>query len=91
MAKTKITMSAHKPVARRAVAKSHSKKDPARKTAAAPISESKGKSGKSAKHASKGADNSPSAADREARLQALGTIKSQSGVELTEKIKELVQ
>ena len=95
MAKTKISMSAHKPVVRKAVAKSHPKKDPARKTSAAPTSEINSKSGKSAqtsaKHVRKGAGHGPSAADSEAQLQALGPIKSQSGIELTEKIKELVQ
>ena len=91
MAKINKTMSANKPSARKTVAaKSASKKIPVRKSSAAPVSESKSNPGQASPKTTRQGGGVLSAADREAQWQALGPIKSQSGVELTEKIKELV-
>jgi RNA polymerase primary sigma factor len=84
----KSKMSAIKPAPRKsAVSKAASKSVRRRKTKAAANSASKSAPSRTA---------SISGTDREgtngeAQLQALGPIKSQSGVELTEKIKELVR
>ena len=91
MAKINKTMSANKPSARKTVAaRSASQKVPVRKSSAAPVSESKNKPGQASPKKTRHGGGVPSAAESEAQWQALGPIKSHSGVELTEKIKELV-
>ena len=84
---TKSKMSAPKSAPRKSPAsKPASKNDRRRKAKASANSDPKSLAAKGAAHGGDG-----EAANGEAQLHALGPIKSQSGVELTEKIKELVR
>src|SRR5687768_12858045 len=87
---TKSKMSANKSVSRKpSIPPTAPKKDRRRRSQGSGLQQQQSKSHTGKPLAQAGGEGN--AANGEAQLQALGQIKSQSGVELTEKIKELVR